>query len=198
MLLAAQRENNLILRTAIVTSPLYCCASLPIGKLKPFAQGCAGHPANVQTLNWYSENVPHMTKILLVEDSKFIRLATERALARAGYTVSVAIDGEGAIDAARQNAPDLILLDLLLPKMGGQEVLKALKGDPATAQIPVVVLTGMSSKNAQRLRQDGAHAFLGKESLALDKSSEGLLEAVARILGELTLKAPPGTMAAGK
>jgi len=139
-----------------------------------------------------------MTKILLVEDSKFIRLATERALARAGYTVCIASDGESAIAAARQNAPDLILLDLLLPKMGGQEVLKELKRDPMTSHIPVVVLTGMSEKNSQRLRHDGAYAFLGKDSLALDRSSEGLLEAVARILGELKLEAPPGAMAAGK
>jgi len=139
-----------------------------------------------------------MTKILLVEDSKFIRLATERALARAGYAVSIASDGEDAIAAALQNPPDLILLDLLLPKMGGQEVLKALKRDPLTARIPVVVLTGMSEKNSQRLRNDGAHAFLGKESLALDKNSEGLLAAVARILGELQLETPPGAVAAGK
>lgn len=68
-----------------------------------------------------------MTKILLVDDSKFLRLATERALARAGYDVSTAADGENALQVAREKRPDLILLDMLLPKMTGPDVLKALK-----------------------------------------------------------------------
>jgi len=138
-----------------------------------------------------------MTKILLVEDSKFMRLATERALVRAGYEVSTAVDGESALSSARIIKPDLILLDLLLPKLAGPEVLKALKADPATAAIPVVVLSGMSEKNSDRLRRDGAFAFLGKESLALDKGSEALLAVLATILQELGLKVPQGVMAAG-
>jgi CheY-like chemotaxis protein len=68
-----------------------------------------------------------MTKILLVDDSKFLRLATERALAWAGYDVSTAGDGENALQMAREKRPDLILLDMLLPKMSGPDVLKALK-----------------------------------------------------------------------
>ena len=91
-----------------------------------------------------------MTKILLVDDSKFLRLATERALARAGYEVSAAIDGEHALQMARETGPDLILLDMLLPKMSGPDVLKALKKDPATAGIAVVVFTALSQKNAAR------------------------------------------------
>ena len=66
-----------------------------------------------------------MTKILLVEDSKFLRLATERALARVGYEMSSAADGEEALRVAREKLPDLILLDMLLPKMSGLDVLKA-------------------------------------------------------------------------
>jgi hypothetical protein len=58
-----------------------------------------------------------MTKILLVEDSKFMRLTTERALARAGYEVSSASDGDEALRMAQAKLPDLILLDMLLPKM---------------------------------------------------------------------------------
>ena len=92
--------------------------------------------------------------ILLVDDSKFLRLATERALARAGYEVSTANDGEQALELAREKMPDVILLDMLLPKMTGPDVLKALKKDPATAGIAVVVFTGLSQKNAARLQQD--------------------------------------------
>lgn len=130
-----------------------------------------------------------MTKILLVEDSKFIRMATERALARAGYDVTTAADGEQALQLARQKVPDLILLDMLLPKMTGPDVLKALKKDPATAGIAVVVVTGLSQKNAARLRQDGACAFLEKSELGLDKGCETLLSALAEILKNLNLDA---------
>jgi len=131
-----------------------------------------------------------MTKILLVEDSKFLRLATERALARAGYSVSTAVDGEQAVIKARENLPDLILLDLLLPKVTGTDVLKALKKDPATTRIPVVVLTGMSQRNEDWLRRDGAFAFLGKTELALDKGPESLLAALADVLRQLHLEVP--------
>ncbi len=124
-------------------------------------------------------------KILLVEDSKFLRLATERALARAGYAVSTAVDGEEAVEAARQNLPDLILLDMLLPKMSGPDVLKALKKDPATTAIPVVVLSGLSQKNAARLQGDGAFAFLEKNELSLEKGAQGLLTALQDIIKRL-------------
>jgi len=131
-----------------------------------------------------------MTKILLVDDSKFLRLATERALARAGYSVTAATDGETALRLAHETAPDLILLDMLLPKMTGPDVLKALKNDPATARIAVVVFTGLSHKNAARLQHDGAFAFLEKSELRLEKGSEALLTAVAEIVRKLDLEVP--------
>ena len=127
-----------------------------------------------------------MTKILLVEDSKFLRLATERALSRAGYSVSSAADGDEALRQAREKMPDLILLDMLLPKMSGPDVLQALKIDPVTNIIPVVVMTGMSSKNAGRLEQDGAIGFLEKSSLELDKGSEKLLAALQEIFQKIS------------
>ena len=124
-------------------------------------------------------------KILLVEDGNFLRLEIQRALVRAGYAVVQAADGEAAIDAARKTQPDLILLDLLLPKIAGQDVLKALKRDPATADISVVVLTGLSQKNAERLQADGALAFLEKSDLALDKGPDVLLAALSSIVQRL-------------
>src|SRR4051794_2496980 len=133
-----------------------------------------------------------MTKILLVDDSKFLRMATERALVRAGYQVSTAEDGPSVLERAKDEKPDVILLDMLLPKMSGPEVLKALKNDPATAGIAVVVFTGLSNKNAERLRQDGACAFLEKSELALEKGSEGFLAALDQIVRELGLAVPNG------
>jgi CheY-like chemotaxis protein len=130
-----------------------------------------------------------MTKILLVEDSKFVRLTTERALARAGYEVSSAADGEEALRMAREKLPDLILLDMLLPKVSGPDVLAALKKDALTKAIPVVVITGLSQKNAARLQGDGAAGFLEKSELGLDKGSEKLLAAVREIVEKLPPRA---------
>ncbi len=130
-----------------------------------------------------------MIKILLVEDSKFLRLATERALTRAGYEVTSASDGPEALSLAREKLPDLILLDMLLPKMTGPDVLKALKGDPLTQAIPVVVMTGLSQKNAARLGKDGAVAFLEKGDLALDKGPEKLLTTLQDILKKIAEQA---------
>lgn len=126
-----------------------------------------------------------MPKILLVEDSKFLRIATERALSRSGYSVTSAADGDEALRLAREHHPDLILLDMLLPKMTGPDVLKALKADPVTRSIPIVVLSALSQKNAARLQSDGAFAFFEKSSLELEKGSEKLLAALAEVLKKI-------------
>lgn len=131
-----------------------------------------------------------MLKILLVEDSKFLRMATERALLRAGYDVRTAEDGQQALALARMEKPNLILLDMLLPKLSGQEVLKTLKKDPSTTKIPVVVFTGLSQKNAGKLHQDGAVAFLEKSALELEKGNGTFLGALAVIVRQLDMEVP--------
>ena len=104
-------------------------------------------------------------KILLVEDSKPIRRANERALLGAGYEVVCAVDGESALRFARDLKPDLILLDMILPRMSGVDVLRYLKDEPATADIPVVVLSSLSEKNRQKLMEEGAEDYLEKNEL---------------------------------
>lgn len=121
-------------------------------------------------------------KVLLVEDSKFLRIANERALSKAGYQVSTAADGQEALQAARDKQPDIILLDMLLPKISGPQVLKTLKADPFTANIPVVVLTSLSQKNEEKLLQEGAAAYFEKSALELDKSSDRLAATVETVL----------------
>ena len=104
-------------------------------------------------------------RILLVEDSKPIRRENERALLEAGYEVVCAVDGESALRFAQDLKPDLILLDMILPKMSGPEVLRQLKSEPVTAEIPVVVLSSLSEKNRQKLVEEGAEEYLEKNAL---------------------------------
>ena len=125
------------------------------------------------------------TKVLLVDDSKFLRMANERALSRAGYEVSTAADGEEALRVANDKLPDIILLDMMLPKISGPEVLKALKENPATMDIPVIVLTSLSQSNEEKLLQEGAVAYFEKSTLELDKNSDRLAAAVETVLDRI-------------
>jgi CheY-like chemotaxis protein len=125
------------------------------------------------------------SKVLLVEDSKFLRMANERALSKAGYQVVSAADGEEALRVAQDKLPDIILLDMLLPKISGPDVLKALKLNPATMHIPVVVLTSLSQKNEEKLLHEGATAYFEKSTLELDKGSDRLAATVETVLARV-------------
>jgi CheY-like chemotaxis protein len=80
-----------------------------------------------------------------------------------GYQVEIVEDGEEALNAVRREHPDLILLDLLMPKIDGFEVLKVLKGDEATKQIPIIVLTAKAEEeDRQRAMDLGANDYMTK------------------------------------
>src|ERR1700730_8153632 len=121
-----------------------------------------------------------METILLVEDSKFLRAATERILTKAGYQVICAGDGDDALELAGTSLPHLIVLDMLLPKLSGPEVLRSLKKNNLTAHIPVVVLSSLSQTNRSKLVQEGADAFVEKSSLL--ENPVRLLEAITAAL----------------
>lgn len=123
-----------------------------------------------------------MKSILLVEDSRFLRVVTERELVRAGYTVMSAGDGEEALRIAYAKTPDLVLLDMMLPKIGGPEVLRALRNNPATASIPVIVLSSLAQKNEARLLKEGATAYFEKSKMELDRNFGSLLQIVKNML----------------
>jgi CheY-like chemotaxis protein len=107
-------------------------------------------------------------RILLAEDDRFLRKAAEATLRRRGFTVLVAVDGEEALRLARTEAPDLVLLDLIMPKLQGFEVLRALKQDPATAPIPVIVLSNLGQESdVQQAIKAGAVAYLIKANIPL-------------------------------
>ncbi|HYS32441.1 MAG TPA: response regulator [Streptosporangiaceae bacterium] len=85
-------------------------------------------------------------KILIAEDSATIRRLVAARLAADGYDVVEAADGEEALDLARSNHPDLLILDKVMPKLDGFEVVRALREDPATRQVPIVMLTAQTSE----------------------------------------------------
>lgn len=84
------------------------------------------------------------SRILVAEDDELMAELVMFKLEEAGYAVERAEDGETALQAVQADSPDALLLDIMLPGMDGFEVLRTLKADPATANIPVLVLTGRS------------------------------------------------------
>ena len=128
--------------------------------------------------------------ILLVEDSRFLRAASERALLKAGYEVICASDGEAALRIVRERIPNLILLDMMLPKLDGLGVLRALKLDPQTVNIPVIVLSGLGQQNESKLRKEGAAAYFTKSDLLLADNFDTLLRVVESVLGKRETEGP--------
>jgi len=122
------------------------------------------------------------SKVLLVEDSKFLRIVNARALTKAGFEVSIAEDGEQALRLANDTRPDVILLDMMIPKLSGPDVLKALKNNPATQAIPVIVLSSLSQKNEEKLKELGADEYFEKGTLDLQENPERLTAAVDGVL----------------
>lgn len=122
--------------------------------------------------------------ILLVEDSRFLRISTERALIRVGHRVISVGDGKEALRVARESVPDLILLDMMLPKITGPEVLETLKRDSATMHIPVIVLSGLSQKNEAKLLQSGAAAYFEKSEKMWDESLSSLVALIEKVIAE--------------
>jgi CheY-like chemotaxis protein len=80
-------------------------------------------------------------RILIVDDNHSLVLATERVLQKEGFDVITAYDGLEGLEKARAEKPDLIILDIMMPKMDGYEVCRQLKDDPATTQIPIIILS---------------------------------------------------------
>ena len=118
-------------------------------------------------------------RILVAEDDRFLRKAAEMALKRRGYTVITAADGEEALRTAQSVLPDLILLDLIMPKLNGFDVLQALKKEALTAYIPVIILSNLGQdRDVQQAMEAGAAAYLVKTDLSLQSLVERVEEAL--------------------
>jgi DNA-binding response OmpR family regulator len=119
-------------------------------------------------------------QVLLVEDDRFLRKAAEAMLRKNGFTVRTAADGEEGLRSAQAERPDIILLDLIMPKLQGFEVLGRLKADDTTASVPVVILSNLGQEaDVVRAMTAGAAAYFIKSNTSLSN----LVEQVRAVLG---------------
>jgi two-component system alkaline phosphatase synthesis response regulator PhoP len=106
--------------------------------------------------------------ILLAEDDRFLRRAAEVTLKQRGFTVLLAADGQEALDMARAHRPDLLLLDLLMPRKTGMEVLTELRAEPATRDLRVLILSNSSKElEMQSAKTLGVAGYWIKANLSL-------------------------------
>jgi len=122
-----------------------------------------------------------MKTILFIEDESALQKTVGEILKQEGYEVIPALDGEVGLKLAQRKTPDLILLDLVLPKLHGFEVLKKLKENSETKNIPVVVLTNLEGiEDVDKAIELGAQSYLVKAQYELKE----LVEKVKKILNE--------------
>lgn len=113
-------------------------------------------------------------RILLVDDDPLIVRMYERKLAKEGFSVTLAANGEEGLKALEKEMPNLILLDVLMPKMNGWEMLKKLKENPKTRDIPVITLTSLGDRpeDIQKFKELGVKEYLIKSQVELKSLAE--------------------------
>lgn len=114
-----------------------------------------------------------MKKILLIEDEHYLQKSFKEFFKDKKYKIISAFDGETGLDFAKKEIPDLILLDIILPKINGLDVLKKIKETPETKDIPVIILTNLESvKNVEQAIELGAMTYLIKAQYSLEELEE--------------------------
>lgn len=110
-----------------------------------------------------------MKKILFVEDEPTLQKAVEEILTQEGFSMLSALDGEKGLELIKKEKPDLVLLDLILPKKDGFEVLKEMKKDKELEDIPVIVLTNLEGMgDVEKALNLGATTYLVKANYELE------------------------------
>lgn len=116
------------------------------------------------------ENTHNKKIILLAEDDKFISRAYKDGLERAGFKVITAFDGLEAIKKAKQVKPDIILLDVIMPRLDGFEVLKRIKVDDELKDIPVLIISNLGQEaDIEKGKELGAVDYLIKSNWSMEE-----------------------------
>jgi CheY-like chemotaxis protein len=118
------------------------------------------------------------TRILVVEDHPTMREAMRLVLEGEGFMIEEASDGDAALEMVRRDPPDLVFLDLNIPGASGTEVLSALKGDPATSAVRVIIVTATGEEGRERVINLGADEYFTKpfSPLAMLRTVERVLD----------------------
>ncbi len=120
-----------------------------------------------------------MKKILLIEDEAALQKTFGDILSAEGFQMISAIDGEIGLRLAKSEKPNLIILDLILPKLHGLEVLKGLKENKETKNIPVIILTNLGDlENIEQALELGATTYMVKADYTLDDIVEKVKKAI--------------------
>jgi two-component system alkaline phosphatase synthesis response regulator PhoP len=134
------------------------------------------------------EEVSRMSKgkILVVDDEIYIVHILDFSLGMEGYDVVTALDGEQALEKIKSEKPDLIVLDIMMPKLDGYEVCKTIKSDPATKHVPVILLSAKGRNVDQKMGFDvGADDYITKPF-----SPRKLVERINQLLGQSITERP--------
>ncbi|MBI4457727.1 response regulator [Candidatus Uhrbacteria bacterium] len=124
-------------------------------------------------------------KVLIVEDDRFLQKILLTKFEKEGYEVRGASDGEEAMQALLAETPNLVLLDLILPKMSGFELLSEMKTSDKMKQVPVIVLSNLSQEeDLTRARELGAIDFLTKADISIHAVVERVKESYAKYLSK--------------
>jgi len=116
-------------------------------------------------------------KILFIEDEMRLQEVLGAKLKAEGYEILAAMDGKSGLEIAEKEKPDLILLDLILPKMDGFHVLEAIKANPSISAIPIIVLSNLESgKDIERCLSLGVRSYLAKTNYSLEEIAQKVSE----------------------
>lgn len=122
-----------------------------------------------------------MAKVVFIEDEPALQKTVSEFLGVQGYEVVTASNGEEGLELVKSERPDVVLLDLILPKLGGLEVLRRMRSTPELSSVPVIVLTNVeSSESVEEAVRLGAKAYLIKTNYTLDE----VLGKIRKVLDE--------------
>jgi len=125
-------------------------------------------------------------RVLVVDDEIYIVHILDFSLGMEGYEVITALDGEQALERLKSDRPDLIVLDIMMPKLDGYEVCKAIKSNPATKHIPVILLSAKGRNVDQKTGYDvGADDYITKPF-----TPRKLVERINQLLGQTVTERP--------